>query len=175
MKKRCFGNLDGDKVIITDGDSKALLVQRNFGEKHNKYLVLDLFEALYLANSNTLEIKNGTKKLNAEKLIDYVLKKDPKKYFLHRYEVYADIRSKGYIIKTGLKFGFDFRVYPKGKKIENAHTQFVVDVFPENEKLVNQKIAKSVRMATGLNTDLILAIVDNELEISYYEITRVKF
>jgi tRNA-intron endonuclease len=175
MRKKCFGNLDGDKVIITDNNSKSLLVQRQFGELHNKYLVLDLFEALYLAENNTLEIKNNSKKLNAEKLIDFVLKKDQKKYFLHRYEVYSEIRSKGYIVKTGLKFGFDFRVYPKGKKIDNAHTQFVVDVLPENEKLVSQKIAKSVRMAQGLNTNLVIAIVDNELDINFYEITRMKF
>jgi len=175
MRKKCFGSLDGDKVIVTDNNSKALLVQRNFGEKHNKYLALDLFEALYLAENNTLEIKQSGKKVVAEKLIDLVLKKDPKKYFMHRYEVYSDIRSKGHIIKTGLKFGFDFRVYPKGKKINESHTEFVIDVFPESEKLISQKIAKSVRMAQGLNTDLVLAIVDNELDISYYEITRMKF
>ena len=175
MKKKMIGNLDGDKVIVTDPDSKAQLVQRHFGEKHLKFLVLDYYEALYLSEQDSLEIKFNNKKISTEKFIELILKKQSKSYHMHRFSVYKDLRSKGYIIKTGLKFGFDFRIYPKGKKVEESHTQFVIDVLPESEKLTNQKIAKSVRMATGLHTKLIIAIVDNELDISYYEINRVKF
>lgn len=175
MKKGFIGYLDGDKVIVIDSDAKSQLIQKNFGEKHTKYLALDLFEACYLAEKGTVSILRKGKKISPEKLIELVLKKNEKKYFLHKFEVYKDIRSKGYVIKTGLKFGFDFRIYPKGKKISEEHTQFVLDVLPENKKITSQRIAKSVRMAVGLHTDFILAIVDNELEISYYKITREKF
>ncbi|PIU21972.1 MAG: tRNA-intron lyase [Candidatus Diapherotrites archaeon CG08_land_8_20_14_0_20_30_16] len=175
MAKSCSGNLDGDKVIVTDNNSKSLLVQRGFGENYKKYLVLDMYETLYLLENNSLTVKCKGRKISAEKLIDKVLKEDAKKYFLHRYEVYNDIKSKGYVIKTGLKFGFDFRVYPKGKKISEEHTQFVVGVLPETQTIKSEELAKSVRMASTLHTDLILAIVDNELEISYYKISREKF
>ena len=38
------------------------------------------------------------------------------KQFYSKQKVHEDLREKGYCIKTGLKFGFDFRVYPRGKK-----------------------------------------------------------
>ena len=175
MAKKFVGNLDGDKVIVTDEDSKALLCQRSFGKLQNKVLVLDLYEALYLCEKESLTIYNNKKKITAEQITKTILGKSSKKYLIHKFAVYKDLRSKGYILKTGLKFGFDFRVYPKGKKIDEAHTQFVIEVLPESEKLTNQKIAKSTRMSIGLHTGLILAIVDNELDVSYYRISREKF
>jgi len=174
MVKKFIGNLDGDKVIVTDEDSKSLLCQRSFGNLQNKLLILDLFEALYLVDKDSLTVYKDKKKLSDAQFTKLILGTS-KKHLMHRFAVYKDLRSKGYILKTGLKFGFDFRVYPKGKKIDESHTQYVIDVLPESEKLTNQKIAKSTRMAIGLHTNLILAIVDNELDVSYYKITREKF
>lgn len=175
LAKKIRGNLDGDKIIITDLNSKSLLCQRSFGKLQNKVLILDLYEALYLIDKDSLTVYKNKKKLSLEQLTKTILRKNSKKYLMHRFAVYKDLRSKGYILKTGLKFGFDFRVYPKGKKIDEAHTQYVIEVLSESEKLTNHKIAKSTRMAIGLHTSLILAIVDNELDISYYKITREIF
>lgn len=169
-----IGEFDGNKVIVTDSNSKSLLVSRNFGEKYSNYLILSPYEIAYLKEQKSLEIKYEKKKLSYKRLIE-ILSKKTKKNFLNNYSVYKDIRSKGYVVKTGLKFGFDFRIYPKGKKISEEHTQYVIEVIPENQILRNNQISKSVRMANSLNTDLILAIVDNELNISYYQITRHKF
>lgn len=175
MRKKFTGKLDGDKVIISDLDNRALLTQRGFGEKHLNYISIDLFEALFLMENDSLSVTDKGKKINFEKLINLVLNKDSKKEFLQKFEVYKDIRSKGYLLKSGLKFGFDFRVYPKGKKISEEHSQFVIDVISEKDKIKPQYLSKSLRMSIGLHTNLILAIVDNDLGISYYEIARNKF
>ncbi len=173
-KNDCFGQFDGDKVIVTDNNSMSLLYSKHFGEKYNKYLVLDQYESLYLAENDRLDILVKAKKIDAEQLIKKILENCEKEYFFHRYSVYKDLRQKGHIVKTGLKFGFDFRIYPKGKTIAEAHTEFVITILPENKQVTPDVLARSIRMAKGLHTSLVLAIVDNELEISYYTLDRPK-
>jgi len=172
MKKELFGNLDGDKIIVTDNNTKSLLIAKGYGEKHDSFLVLDIYETFYLKEKQGLKIKSNNRNISIEKIIEIAIK--DKKEFLSRYAVYKDLRSKGYVVKTGLKFGFDFRVYPKGKKIDDAHTQYVIDVITQNSKISTSQISKSVRMSIGLHTNSVYAIVDNELEISYFSINRLK-
>lgn len=173
-KKEIKGELDGDKTIVTDNDAISLLVDKNFGEKYLKYLVLDQYETIYLMEKDRLGVYLKEKKLTAEEIIKKILGKCDKSYFFHRYSVFKDLRQKGHIVKTGLKFGFDFRVYPKGKKIDEAHTEFVVEVLPENKQITPDVLARNIRMAIALHTKLVLAVVDNELEISYYTLDRAK-
>ena len=45
---------------------------------------------------------------------------------------FKDLRKKGYIVKTALKFGADFRVYEKGVKPGEDHAKWVV--FPVHER-----------------------------------------
>ena len=53
------------------------------------------------------------------------------KKFKTKYFVFADMREKGYIEKTALKFGAEFRVYDKGIKPGDDHSKWVV--FPVHE------------------------------------------
>ena len=41
-------------------------------------------------------------------------------------KVYSDLRVKGYVVKTALKFGGDFRVYDKGVRPGEDHAKWVV-------------------------------------------------
>ena len=40
---------------------------------------------------------------------------------LSEFIVYKDLREKGYHIKSGLKYGVEFRVYEKGVRREKGH------------------------------------------------------
>jgi len=87
--------------------------------------------------------------------------------------VFKDMRDRGYVIKTGFKFGTHFRVYPRGKKPGEAHTEFTVQVMPEEKRLEVTDISRLVRLARAIRTRLVLAVVDSENEIVYYEIKRI--
>jgi len=49
-----------------------------------------------------------------EELMKFASKTDKK--FYSKLIVYRDLRERGFVVKTGYKFGFDLRVYPRGKK-----------------------------------------------------------
>jgi len=162
--------LVGTKGIVEDARLKSFLIQKSFGEKKNSKLILSLEECAYLAEKKKATVVKKGKKLSFKEIIATAKVKN----FLDRYLVFKDLRQKDYVVKTGLKFGFDFRVYPKGKKIGEAHTEFVVAVKPQHATFTPAEFARKVRMAQTLNTKLLIAIVDSEGDINYYLTKREK-
>ncbi|MFA6268812.1 MAG: tRNA-intron lyase [archaeon] len=160
-----------NKVLIDDSTLKGLLVEKGFGENKGRNLILDLFETLYLVERDKLTLldKNG-KVIPQKKILSIGAERD--KYFYSKFIVYSDIREKGYCIKTGLKFGFDFRVYPKGKKMGEEHSQFVINVCPESEKLSMTHLSRMTRLAGSTHTKLLQAVVDREDSVNYYLLGR---
>jgi tRNA-intron endonuclease, archaea type len=82
---------------------------------------LTLIEAYYLMDKGKIRLFNAKNILTKEQFLKKCLKLE--KNFWVRYAVYADIRDRGYIIKTALKFGADFRVYNKGVKPGEDHAR----------------------------------------------------
>jgi len=85
--------------------------------------------------------------------------------------VFEDLRKKGYVVKTALKFGADFRVYEKKKK---EHSKWIVFVQKESKKIDWKEFASKNRVAHSTRKNLLLAITDDEGGIIYYEINWVK-
>jgi len=164
--------LTGQKVIVTEKKIADQLTQKGFGERKSTKLVLDLKEALYLIEKNKIEVSDeNDKKMKFEELLKIAAKKE--KAFHSKFVVYSDLREKGYCVKTGFKFGFDLRVYPRGKKPGQAHTQWVVKVAEQNERFSMPEYSRMIRLAQNLNTLPLIAIVDSEDDINYYEAKRI--
>ena len=88
----------------------------------------------------------------------------------YRYIVYQDLRNRGYIVKTGFKYGSEFRLYERGKSPGNGHSDFVVRVLTENQDISVLNFSSYVRVAHGVNKKLLLAVVDDEQDITYYNV-----
>ena len=162
--------LAGNRVIITEKKVKDRLIEKGYGEKEEKVLVLSLFEALYLLEKGKLEVEDVKgKKLTEKDLI----RKAKEKLFYNKFVVFRDLRDRGFVVKTGFKFGFDFRVYPRGKKPGEEHTQWVINVSPQEARCSFPEFSRMVRMAGNLRTTLLQAIVDSENQVNYYEIKRI--
>ena len=86
-----------------------------------------------------------------------------------RYAVYKDIRNRGYIIKTALKFGADFRIYDRGVKPGEDHARWVVFPVHEGSTLSWYEFAAKNRVAHSTKKRLLLGIVDSENDVTYYE------
>jgi len=171
MSENNLGTLIQNKIIIDDPTLKGQLVEKGFGENKGNKLILDLFEAIYLCEKEKLSINDvKEKKISVKKLFEIGLKSD--KNFYSKQKVHEDLREKGYCIKTGLKFGFDFRVYPRGKKMGEAHSQYGIHVASENEKISMTQISRMTRLAGNIHIKTIIAVVDREDEINYYEMDR---
>ena len=167
------GELIENKVLVSDSTLKGMLVEKGFGENKGRELILDLYEALFLVTNKKIIVKQGKKKISGKELL--LLGLDNDKKFYSKSLVFSDIKEKGYTIKTGLKFGFDFRIYPKGKKMGETHSQYGLIVASENEKLSMTQISRITRLAGNIHIKAIVAVVDQENNINYYLIDRKLF
>ncbi|MGC9058711.1 MAG: tRNA-intron lyase [Candidatus Nanoarchaeia archaeon] len=168
-----IGKLVGNKVLIVQDFQLALpLYDRScFGEIHGvkqKRLELALDEALYLIEREKLKVLDGKKELSVEEFMKKAEKLE--KGFLTRYQVYRDIRTRGYITKTALKFGADYRVYPRGARPEKAHAKWILFCTSESDQFTWRQFAAMARVAHSTRKPLLIAIVDAEGEITYYEV-----
>ena len=159
-----------DSLVLTENSDAAreLYNQSRYGELAEDGRVhLSLLEALYLMEKGKLVVKSGRKVLDFESFIKKAKKQEPN--FWVRYCVYKDIRNRGYIIKTALKFGADFRVYDRGVKPGKDHARWVVFPVHEGSTLTWFEFASKNRVAHSTKKRLMLAIVDQEGQTSYWE------
>lgn len=163
-----------NKVLVSDSTLKGQLVEKGFGENKGHELVLDLFEAIHLVEKEKIIVLDERGKRVGQKKL-FLLGLEGDKRFYSKLMVYEDLRRKGYCIKTGLKFGFDFRVYPRGKKMGEDHTKFVIHVAPESEKLTMHQLSRMTRLAGNIHTTSVIAVIDSEDSINYYSMERVLF
>ena len=96
------------------------------------------------------------------------------KNFWIRYCVFKDMRDKGYIIKTALKFGADFRVYERGVKPGEDHAKWIVYPVHETSGLTWHEFSAKNRVAHSTRKKLLIGIVDEEGDVTYYEIRWVR-
>ena len=88
--------------------------------------------------------------------------------------VYKDLREKGYIPKTALKFGAEFRVYDKGAKPGKDHARWILFISNEREVLKWHELSAKNRVAHSTKKKLLLAILDEEQDITYHEISWIR-
>lgn len=130
---------------------------------------LSLQEALFLLEKGKITISDGRiKSMKAEDFIKKARKAEPN--FWIRYCVFKDMRNRGYIIKTALKFGADFRVYDRGIKPGEDHARWIIFPVHEGETLTWYEFAAKNRVAHSTKKRLMMGIVDDEGDVTYYEI-----
>jgi len=161
--------------VITDisDKSRQLYEQSRYGVLLEEgKLQLALVEALYLIEKRKLEVFLGKKKIDIQDFIKKAKKKEPN--FWIRYCVYKNIRERGYIIKTALKFGADFRVYERGVKPGEDHAKWIVYPVHEGSTSTWYEFAAKNRVAHSTKKRLLIAIVDGENDVTYYEVKWVR-
>ena len=160
--------------VIQSNSSEAfsLYEKSHFGERVEEKIKYSFSEALFLVQKGKMEILSKNKKIFHKDLIKKIQKFD--KRIQIKYPVFKDLREKGYVVKTALKFGADFRVYEKGKKVGEAHSKWIVFCDSETQKLTWHEFSAKNRVAHSTKKNLLLAIVDEESGITYYEVKWVK-
>ena len=160
--------LTGQRVVSDETDaSRNLYDQSRFGEIKERKIQYSLVEALFLYEKGKVNIKNDKgKELNLDSFVKLATKFEPN--FWKRFCVYRDLRSRGYIVKTALKFGADFRVYDRGVKPGEDHAKWIVYPVHETETLTWYEFSAKNRVAHSTRKKLMLGIVDDENDVTYY-------
>lgn len=164
--------LSRETISTNDAEAKSLYAKSTFGEPSGEKINYSLSEAFFLVEEGKIEVYSKNKKFSKEDLWKKLQRID--KRFSIKYSVFKDLRKKGYVVKTALKFGADFRIYEKGKKPGKAHAKWIAFVDHETKKITWHEFAAKNRVAHSTKKNLLLAIVDEEQDISYYEINWIK-
>lgn len=131
-------------------------------------------ETLYLLDEGIVRVvdEKNNEELSFEELSSDLAEEDSS--ILLKYRVYKDLRSRGFVVKTGLKYGAHFRVYERGETPGSSHSPYLVHAISENTELTPQEIARAVRLAHGVRKKMIFGIVDDEGDVTYYSLSREK-
>jgi tRNA-intron endonuclease len=165
-----IGELIENKVVVHDEkDSSRIYNRGQYGALDKGKLSVSLVEALYLVENGKLEVFDHRKKeLPYDDLLRKAIRKE--KRFWLRFCVYRNIRKRGYITKTALKYGADFRVYDRGDVPGKNHARWVLFAVDENESFDWKRFASMNRVAHSVKKKLLIGIVDNESDVTYYEV-----
>ncbi len=162
-----YSVLSNDRVIVKDEHAHNLYNKRFYGNLTDSGLELSFIEALYLLSKEKIEIFD--KDENAVSFDDLTEIVRDKQVYSH-YLVYSDLRTRGYIIKTGFKYGSDFRIYERGHSPGDGHSNYLVKILSEEQYIKVRDFSSYVRVAHGVRKSLLLAVVDDEYDITYYNI-----
>ena len=170
--KKIQAHITGEIISANDSEAHSLFKKSSFGEPVSDKIQYSLSEALFLVEKGKIEIFSRNKKIPKKELMSKLSRIDKKIQI--KYPVFKNLREKGYVVKTALKFGAEFRVYTKGSKPGVKHAKWIVFVDHESKKLTWHEFSAKTRVAHSTKKNLLLAIVDEESDITYYEVNWVK-
>jgi tRNA-intron endonuclease, archaea type len=158
--------LSGNLVIAKDEKGTKLHHKSHYGKLTEEGLQLSLIEALFLMEKEKITVTKNGAKLSLNNMLEMVQKEG----LFTKYIVFKDLRNRGYIIKTGFKYGSEFRLYERGKSPGDGHSDYLVKVASEEDQIPLSNLSSYVRVAHGVNKYLLLAVVDSENDITYYNV-----
>jgi tRNA-intron endonuclease len=163
MKRISKVSYEKKKFVFESKKDYDSLSTKGFGYELNGQYYLSSYEAAYLLKKQKIVIVRKDIELSLNVVLSL------KEIELDLFIVYQDLRSKGYYIGSGLKFGCDFRVYDKGHKKEEEHSRWLLRVTRDTKKLSFKDFSSSIRVSHSTHKKVLYAILDFEDSISYYE------
>ncbi|MDH3364570.1 MAG: tRNA-intron lyase [Thermoplasmata archaeon] len=165
------GFLAGDEVTISDPAEASQIHNKGyFGvPQSGGGLKLSLMEATYLVDSGRLEVASKRGTLTAGDLLRIAHK--TKVGFEIQYLVYRELRQRGYIVKMGQP-PLDFRVFPRGGAPNKTASKWWVAAISERSTFDLGDLLDNIDRASQIRKRLLLAVVDEESDVTYYEVRR---
>ncbi|MFH1289889.1 MAG: tRNA-intron lyase [Nanoarchaeota archaeon] len=163
------GHLVGENVASTSPDAFSMYEKSRWGEKKRGKVEYANVEALCLVEHGRMAVVSGKKEWDFDALLMKFKKKDKK--IETKLAVFSDLRKKGYLVKTALKFGAEFRVYGKGVKPGKDHARWILYTVRESEQMSWHDFSAKNRVAHSTKKNLLIGIVDDEGDVTYYEVS----
>lgn len=154
-----LATFDGTWVHLKS-EGRTLYDQGGYGRPEKDGLCLSPEEALYLMERNKIEVKD----LDFDALLGLFADRSN---FIRRYMVYRDIRERGYVIQPG---PHDFRVFRRGHKPGSGKSRYLIRVLSERDLVDFDRLDQDVLTAVNMRKQYLLAVVDDEDELTYYEV-----
>ena len=162
----------GEKVVVTGTEEEVF--GKGYGRKKGR-LELSLEEAAFLLETGRLQIKQ----LNFKEFLEHALSVSPR--FGVRYLVYRDLKDRGYAVQPAGGGGgrggggVGFWLYPRGAKPGEKPAKYFIRIFSELDFLALSELGELLALAENMRKESILAVVDAESDVTYYELKEAKF
>ena len=166
------GKLVKDQTLVLNSEMQHELELKGYGELSGKDFFLKSFESLYLLYSNKLQLKQGNKIIDFDSLMQTCIKYD--EYILTKFLIYRDLRTRGYTVKDGFGFGFDFRVYERGHFGEKGAKYLIFGMNEGTQEKIGN-LQKKIEDITNMGKEPIIAVVERRGEVIYYKISKMNF
>jgi len=150
---------DGDRVLLGP-EGRVLYDQSGYGRPEKAGLRLAPEEAAYLVNREKIVIPG----YGFDRILSLFAEKPD---FLRNFLVYRDIRERGYAIQTG---PHDFRVFRRGQRPGSGQSQYLVRVLSERDLIDFDVLIEEATASAHMRKQHVLAVVDDENELTYYEV-----
>ena len=151
-------------AVLTGRDGRSLYEQSGYGRPEGDTVRLSPQEALYLLHRQKIEVAGYTFDTLLSEFAD-------QRNFLRSFLVYRDLRERGYVVQTG---PHDFRVFRRGEKPGTGESLYLVRVLSERDPVTFTRLIEEVVTAKNMRKQYVLAVVDDEDELTYYEIKLQK-
>ena len=174
LKKKIKAVLVRENVSADVSDESTLMFDRSrFGERVGEKYQYSMVEGLFLLETKRMDVRDYRgKKVKINDFIKKIRRTD--KNFWIKYCVFKDLRSRGYVVKTALKFGAEFRVYSRGVKPGEAHAKWIVYPVQESNTTTWYEFAAKNRVAHSTRKSLLIGVVDDESEVSYWVVNWIR-
>jgi len=165
------GELVDSAVVVRDEKEASQVYNKGFYgyPLSGGTLELDMLEACYLLETGRMEILRDRKPLTFSDMIK--LSASSCDGFEIHYIVYRDLRQRGYVVKPD-SGGFDFRVFPRGGTPTTSQTKYWVLAVAERSLFDMTGFLEEMAKSERTRKELLLAIVDEEGDITYYKPSR---
>lgn len=172
--KEIEGIYEEDRIFIPLSEDTDLLLGGGFGVvcEEGSSLVLALYEALYLISEDRIAIRDGKtgEPLNLESLLHRLRVLDS--MIWTKYLIYRDLRSRGYVVREGIGWGINFRLYERGTYGKKA-AKFIVLAICEGTPMPISQLKKALTLTQNIKKELIIAVIDRQGVIVYYSLTKL--
>ncbi|MFX1576626.1 MAG: tRNA-intron lyase [Promethearchaeota archaeon] len=163
---------DGSELYGNGFFGKPLGIRKPKTTEFDRPSQLSFFEALHLLRKGKIDVyldeSNAPLK---EKALVAVAEKQHKD-FSRKYQVYEDLRKRGFIVRPGLKFGADFAVYRHGPGID--HSLFIVEVIAKSDEISAIEVVRAGRLATSVRKRFVLATATETGKVRYFVFSWIK-
>ncbi len=157
------GVLQGDRVIFGKEAVPELYETLYYGRIKGDKLEMALVEAAYLLDREKISVTADGKPLGFREL--FIIASQAQELFELKYIVYRDLRERGYFVQPGV---IDFRVFPRGGRPNVTPSKYFLHVISERKPLPLADIVNNLQAALNVRKEMVLAIVDEESDITYY-------
>ncbi len=156
------GRLRGDRIYVSEQVER--LYKQGYGEISGDELELHPLEAAFLVWKGRLRVLGERGEVGLRDLMR-IFVSEPKAFL--KYVVYSDLRRRDRVVVYERSTDF-LRLYPKGARVGEVAAKDLVLPLSEDQPVPHKYILDTVERVAKLRKGLILAVVDDEMNVTYY-------